>query len=78
LQPEVQVGYVVRAFLLAPGGGFQYNASGEYKGKDIKQWINDPCFDPSLWKVAWEADEIASGALNYVDQDEQYERKEKL
>ncbi|MBN1581130.1 MAG: GNAT family N-acetyltransferase [Anaerolineae bacterium] len=44
---------------------------------NIQEWMADPRFDPSLWKVAWDGDEIAGGVLGFVDrtENEQYNRK---
>ena len=39
--------------------------------------MEDPSFDPALWKVAWEGNEIAGGVLGCVDraENEQYNRQ---
>jgi len=44
---------------------------------DIRGWMSEPTFDPALWKVAWEGDEVAGGVLGYVDraENEQYNRQ---
>ena len=44
---------------------------------DVQQWLEDPISDPTLWKVAWEGDQIAGGVLGFVDgaENEQYGRK---
>lgn len=33
----------------------------------VEQWLEDPNFDPSLWRVAWEGDEVVGMVLNYID-----------
>lgn len=33
----------------------------------VEQWLEDPNFDPTLWRVAWEGDEVAGMVLNYID-----------
>jgi ribosomal protein S18 acetylase RimI-like enzyme len=40
-------------------------------------WRRDPTFDPSLWQVAWDGDQVAGMVLNYVNADEnsRYSRK---
>lgn len=40
-------------------------------------WTQDPTFDPSLWQVAWDRDQIAGMVLNYINVEEnrQYGRK---
>lgn len=34
-----------------------------------QRWISGPYFDPSLWKVAWDGEEVAGMVLNFVDSD---------
>ncbi len=36
-------------------------------------WKQDPTFDPSLWQVAWDGDQVAGMVLNYVDAEENRE-----
>ncbi len=38
--------------------------------KDRQAWLNHPDFDISLWKVAWDGDEVAGMVLNYVAPEE--------
>jgi ribosomal protein S18 acetylase RimI-like enzyme len=40
-------------------------------------WKQDPTFDPSLWQVAWDRDQVAGMVLNYINAEEnrQYSRK---
>jgi mycothiol synthase len=33
----------------------------------LQAWLDDPNFDPSLWCVAWEGDEVVGMVLNYID-----------
>jgi mycothiol synthase len=42
-----------------------------------QQMINDPDFDPSLWRVAWQGDQIAGMVLSFInrDENEMYGRK---
>lgn len=35
--------------------------------KDYQTWLADPLFDPSLWRVAWDGDEVAGQARSYID-----------
>jgi GNAT superfamily N-acetyltransferase len=37
--------------------------------ESYQRWISGPYFDPSLWKVAWDGDEVAGMVLNFVDRD---------
>lgn len=34
------------------------------------QMMNDPDFDPSLWRVAWQGDEVAGMVLSFINKDE--------
>ncbi len=34
-----------------------------------KAWRASPTFDPSLWQVAWDGDQVAGGVLNMIDED---------
>ncbi|KAA3644901.1 MAG: GNAT family N-acetyltransferase [Chloroflexi bacterium] len=45
--------------------------------KDFESWQQEPKFNPALWKVAWDGDEIAGMVLNFVNEkeNEEYERK---
>jgi ribosomal protein S18 acetylase RimI-like enzyme len=36
----------------------------------IQQWMESPEFQPELWQVAWEGDQVAGMVLNYIRQDE--------
>ena len=36
----------------------------------FEQMMNDPDFDPSLWRVAWQADQIAGMVLSFINKDE--------
>jgi mycothiol synthase len=50
--------------------------SEDYQPK-LEEWMEDRNFDPSLWKVAWDGDQVAGMVLNYIDklENEQYQRK---
>ncbi|GAB4470161.1 MAG: GNAT family N-acetyltransferase [Anaerolineales bacterium] len=36
----------------------------------LEAWLGDPNFDPSLWCVAWEGDEVVGMVLNFIDHKE--------
>lgn len=36
----------------------------------IEEWLESPNFDPSLWRVAWEGEEVAGMVLNFIDRAE--------
>jgi mycothiol synthase len=44
---------------------------------DIQHWMGDRAFDPSLWQVAWEGDQVAGGVLGYLDPEENEEEARK-
>ncbi len=37
---------------------------------DLRHWMSDRAFDPSLWVVAWDGDQVAGSVLGYLDQAE--------
>jgi mycothiol synthase len=43
----------------------------------FEQMISDPDFDPDLWRVAWEGDQVAGMVLSFINKDENeiYARK---
>ncbi len=53
----------VEAFLDHWGG---FDASDE----SFEEWLGDPNFDPSLWVIAWDGNEIAGGVINSIDANE--------
>ncbi len=32
--------------------------------ENLKRWMEDPNFDPTLWVIAWDGDEVAGGVIN--------------
>jgi len=44
---------------------------------DYQRFLTYPNFDPSLWKVGWDGDQVAGSVLNFVnaDENEEYLRK---
>jgi len=40
---------------------------------DFQRWLASPTFDPSLWRVGWEGDEVAGMVLNFFNQAENQE-----
>lgn len=45
--------------------------------KDLAEWREAPTYNPLLWKVAWDGDEVVSTVLNFVNEKEnaEYDRK---
>ena len=68
----------VRAVLVALDEAFRDHWGHRPLTEDtVQHWMSEPTFDPRLWKVAWEGDQIAGGVLSYVDraENEQYDRR---
>lgn len=44
---------------------------------DYKNWLENPRLSPSLWKVAWDGDQIAGQVLNFINhkENEDFSRK---
>jgi ribosomal protein S18 acetylase RimI-like enzyme len=42
----------------------------------VEQWVENPNFDPSLWRVAWEGGQVAGMVLSYIDvrENQEYNR----
>jgi mycothiol synthase len=42
-----------------------------------QNWLNDPNFDPTLWRVAWDGDQVAGMVLGFVNpvENEQFGRR---
>lgn len=38
--------------------------------EDYQRWLRHPEFDPTLWQVAWDGDQVAGAAVNLVSQSE--------
>ena len=36
----------------------------------MEAWLESPHFDPTLWRVAWQDDEVVGMVLIFIDQDE--------
>ncbi len=44
--------------------------AAEFHAEWLEAWQESPTFDPSLWQVAWDGDEIAGTVLPFIDQEE--------
>jgi mycothiol synthase len=42
----------------------------EFRAEWLEEWQEAPTFDPSLWQVAWDGDEIAGTVLPFIDEEE--------
>lgn len=47
------------------------------KDSDFQSWSESPTFQPEMWKIAWEGEQVAGVVLNYIDEEENqaYSRK---
>lgn len=45
--------------------------------ENYKEWREEKVFQPAIWKVAWEGDQVAGMVLNFIDEDENAEYKRK-
>ena len=43
----------------------------------LEEWMEDPTFDPHMWQVAWDGDQVAGTVLNFVNakENEEYKRE---
>ncbi len=43
----------------------------------FREWLEEPTFNPELWKVAWDGDQVAGMVLNFINEreNEEYNRK---
>jgi ribosomal protein S18 acetylase RimI-like enzyme len=39
----------------------------------VQEWLDDPLTDLSLWRVAWDGDQVAGMVLSYIDSNENAE-----
>ena len=42
----------------------------EWTEEDFNAWTQDPAFDPVLFQIGWDGNEVAGGVLNYIDAEE--------
>jgi mycothiol synthase len=49
----------------------------DWSDDQFARWQTEPTFDPSLWQVAWDGDQVAGMVLSFVDhaENEEYRRK---
>ena len=45
----------------------------EWTDGALSAWQQEPTFDPSLWQVAWDGDQVAGMVLNFIDAEENRE-----
>lgn len=51
--------------------------ASEVSDEQFKEWMQSPTFNPGLWVVAWDGEEVAGMVLNLIDEkgNEEYGRK---
>jgi ribosomal protein S18 acetylase RimI-like enzyme len=49
----------------------------EWSEEERAEWRESPTFQPHLWQVAWDGDEVAGAVMNFINEEEneEYERK---
>jgi mycothiol synthase len=49
----------------------------EWSDENLKEWQESPTYDPGLWQVAWDGDQVAGMVLNFVNlqENEEYGRQ---
>ena len=49
----------------------------QWRDEWFEQWQEQPIFNPKLWQVAWDGDEVAGMILNFINEEEnrEYNRK---
>ena len=58
----------------AAGEAFQDHwGATEWRDEWFEQWQEKPIFNPKLWQVAWDGDEVAGMVLNFIHQEENKE-----
>jgi ribosomal protein S18 acetylase RimI-like enzyme len=61
----------VRQVWLADIEAFRDHWGGfDSSDENLKRWIERPSFDPSLWLIAYDGDEVAGGVINGIEADE--------
>jgi len=54
-----------------------WGVTGWFDAKSLAEWRESPTWNPHLWKIAFDGDEVVGTVLNYVDEKEndEYERR---
>ncbi|MEX2548330.1 MAG: GNAT family N-acetyltransferase [Chloroflexota bacterium] len=62
---------MVRQIWHADVEAFQDHWGGfDSSDQSFKRWLEEPSFDPSLWVIAYDGDEVAGGVVNGIDAEE--------
>ena len=51
--------------------------ASEWEDERFEEMVESPTFQPHLWQVAWDGDEVAGMVLNFIDEKENEEYKRK-
>jgi mycothiol synthase len=48
-----------------------------FDANSLAEWRESPTWNPALWKIAWDGDEVVGTVMNYIDEKEnaEYDRK---
>jgi GNAT superfamily N-acetyltransferase len=51
--------------------------SMEWREEWLEEWMESPTFDPSIWQVAWDGEQVAGNVLTFINEaeNEEYNRK---
>jgi mycothiol synthase len=61
----------IRTIWLADVEAFQDHWGGfDSSEENLQRWLDSPSFDPSLWVMAWDGDEVAGGVINGIHPEE--------
>jgi mycothiol synthase len=52
-------------------------SEAEWADEHFEEWQKEPTFEPSLWRVAWDGDQVAGTVLSFINEEEneEYDRK---
>lgn len=57
----------IRTIWLADIEAFQDHWGGfDSSDENLQRWLDSPTFDPTLWVIAWDGDEVAGGVINGI------------
>jgi ribosomal protein S18 acetylase RimI-like enzyme len=63
-----------RAIFKAAAEAFQDHwGASEWRDEEYEQWLEQPIFNPDLWQVAWDGNEVAGMILNFIHKKENRE-----
>ena len=61
----------IRTIWVADVEAFQDHWGGfDSSDENLQRWLDSPSFDPTLWVIAWDGDEVAGGVINGIHREE--------